>query len=232
MSAVDSYHKLCLQQQTELRRILTDETRHTQAIQLFLMQHSMLHSTKMTQDTPWSFEDEIFKDLTDDQARQIPPRGKHSIVWCLWHIARIEDVAMNMLISGSAQVLDREIWPERMRSPLRHTGNAMDEVEITNLSVSIDVVALRDYRLAVGKRTREIVIELSPDALRLKVDTSRLERVMQQGDLLEGARGIADYWSKRDVAGLLLMPATRHPLVHLNEALHIKNKLLKTVGSS
>ena len=32
------------------------------------------------------------------------------------------------------------------------------------------------------------------------------------------------YWSKRDIAGLLLMPATRHNIVHLNEALRIKKK--------
>jgi len=36
-----------------------------------------------------------------------------------------------------------------------------------------------------------------------------------------------DYWSKRDVSGLLLMPATRHQLTHLNEALGIRNKIKK-----
>ena len=33
-----------------------------------------------------------------------------------------------------------------------------------------------------------------------------------------------DYWSKRNTAGLLLMPATRHNLIHLNEALQIKRR--------
>jgi hypothetical protein len=47
---------------------------------------------------------------------------------------------------------------------------------------------------------------------------------MESGALVESAHGIAEYWSKRDIAGLLLMPATRHNLVHLNEALNLKRR--------
>jgi hypothetical protein len=59
---------------------------------------------------------------------------------------------------------------------------------------------------------------MNPDAV---------QRIFDEGAVLEEARGIAEYWSKRDVAGLLLMPATRHILTHLNEALKIKQKLKK-----
>jgi len=47
---------------------------------------------------------------------------------------------------------------------------------------------------------------------------------MDEGAVVEAARPIADYWAKRNVASLLLMPATRHNLVHLNEALELKRK--------
>ena len=33
---------------------------------------------------------------------------------------------------------------------------------------------------------------------------------------------LVKYWGKRDTAGLLLMPATRHNFIHLNEALRLK----------
>jgi hypothetical protein len=36
-----------------------------------------------------------------------------------------------------------------------------------------------------------------------------------------------DYWSKKTIAGLLLMPPTRHCILHLNEAMRIKEKLRK-----
>jgi hypothetical protein len=36
---------------------------------------------------------------------------------------------------------------------------------------------------------------------------------------------VVDYWSRRDVAGLLLMPPTRHTIVHWNEARKILDLL-------
>jgi len=29
---------------------------------------------------------------TDEQLHFIPPNGSHSIAWCLWHTARVEDL--------------------------------------------------------------------------------------------------------------------------------------------
>jgi hypothetical protein len=59
------------------------------------------------------------------------------------------------------------------------------------------------------------------------MNPNAVQRIFDEGAVLEETRGIAEYWSKRDVAGLLLMPATRHILTHLNEALKIKKKLKK-----
>jgi len=85
--------------------------------------------------------------------------------------------------------------------------------------------ALQAYRLAVGRRTREIVKRLEPKELKQKVDPARLQQVMAEGAIVEAASGIADCWGRRTVAGLLLMPPTRHNFVHLNEALRIKHEL-------
>jgi hypothetical protein len=53
---------------------------------------------------------------------------------------------------------------------------------------------------------------------------------MTSGALVEAATGIKEYWGKRDIAGLLLMPASRHILVHLNEALTLKHQVLRRSG--
>jgi hypothetical protein len=129
---------------------------------------------------------------------------------------------MNMLVSGSPQLINQENWFERMKADFRHTGNAMDGSEIEVLSATINIEALRAYRLAVGRRTRQIVQGLGPEELKRKVNSTRLQQVMDEGAVVKASRGIVDYWSKRDIAGLLLMPATRHNLVHLNEALKLK----------
>jgi hypothetical protein len=47
---------------------------------------------------------------------------------------------------------------------------------------------------------------------------------MDEGAVVAAAKGVVEYWGRRNTAGLLLMPATRHNLVHLNEALWLKGR--------
>ena len=219
-----SYRKLCLKQQTELRKGLENPDQFMDAIQLFMRQHAMLHSAKMAQTELWSFEDAVLDDMTEQHIRRIPRNCEHSVAWIFWHIARIEDTAMNLLVASSPQILNQDNWLQQMNIENSSTGNAMDEEDVTDLSARIDIPALRAYRAAVGRRTREIVQTLQPERLRQNVDPARIAQVMDEGAIVEVARGIAEYWSKRDIAGLLLMPATRHNLVHLNEALKLKRR--------
>jgi hypothetical protein len=99
----------------------------------------------------------------------------------------------------------------------------MDDTGVATLSSQVDIDALRAYRQSVGCRTREIVRK--PGEFKQKPEASRLQKIMDEGALLPEAIGILNYWSKRTVAGLLLMPPTRHNFLHLNEALRIKRKL-------
>ncbi len=224
MSSIESYRQLCLSQQTELRRVLLRPDEYDQAIQLFLRQHAMLHSARMAQTELWSYEDALLDGMSEAHIRRIPDGREHSVAWLIWHMARCEDITMNLLIAGSPQILFGDDWLEQMGIAMCDTGNAMDRATVVAFSQVIDLRALREYRLAVGRRTQVIVRQLRPSDLKRKVDPVRLQQVMAEGAVVEAAWGIADYWGRRDVAGLLLMPATRHNLVHLNEALQIKRQ--------
>ena len=98
---------------------------------------------------------------------------------------------------------------------------------IARLSAEIDVAALKAYRTAVGRRTREVVSQLTPEETRQKVASSRLQQLKEDGSVLEFGRWLLDYWSRLTKAGLLLMPPTRHNFVHLNEAQKVKRKVSK-----
>ena len=221
---LEYYRKLCLKRQTELRRLMVSADRFDETIRLFLSQHAMLHSARMAQTESWSFEDAVVDDMTEDLIRRVPRNCEHSVAWIIWHIARCEDITMNLLVAGSPQVLNQDNWLGRTKSPICHTGNEMDEAGIADFSAEVDIEALRAYRVAVGRRTREIVKQLGPEDLKRKVDPARLQRVWDEGAVVEAASGIVDYWGKRDVAGLLLMPASRHLIIHLNEALKLKRR--------
>jgi len=224
METIETNRKALNKRQTKLRQLLTKSGDHKTAIQFFLDHHAQLHAAEMAQTGLWSFEDAILSDMNEAQIRRIPKNCEHSVAWCLWHLARIEDTAMNLLVAGSDQVASHDDWFERVNLPFRDCGNDMTPDEMAQLSETVHIQALCEYRIAVGRRTREIVVDLSAEDLGEKVDPRRLERVMLEGALREKSSGIRDYWGRRDIAGLLLMPASRHIIVHLNEALKLKRR--------
>jgi hypothetical protein len=224
METIETNRKLLLKKQTDLRRFMTIAGQFDVAMQLFFEQHASLHSARVSESEIWSFEDVLLEDITDEQFRRIPRKSEHSIAWVIWHLARIEDTAMNILVADSSQIFSQIDWEIRLGVPFKHCGNEMSEQEMQILSQEIDLITLRDYRVAVGRRTREIVSHLQPDDLKKKVGPTRIKRVLDEGAILEKSHGITDYWRKRDIAGLLLMPASRHNLVHLGEALKLKKR--------
>ena len=54
--------------------------------------------------------------------------------------------------------------------------------------------------------------------------------MLKEGVVTPEAMEIASYWGRKTIAGLLLMPPTRHCLLHLNEAMRIKKKVRKNGG--
>lgn len=221
---MESYRKAWNKQQTEFKDILLAFDQHDKAISLFLRQHARHHSAAMADTEPWSFEDEIMDAISDQTARLVPINEEHSIAWLLWHIARIEDVTMNLLVAGQSQILHRENWLARMKISIVNTGNGMETEEVVHLSETIDIESLRAYRLSVGRQTRKIVQALDPDDLKEMVNQSRLRRVKAEGAVLENSTDLIDYWGRKNIAGLLLMPPTRHCFVHLNEAARVKKR--------
>jgi len=216
-----------MQDQTVLREILTHPGRHPDWRECFLRQHARMHSACLDPQGGGSLEDAVCENAPEEVLRRIPPRGEHSIAWVLWHLARIEDVTMNVLAAEDEQVFRREDWPGRLGVDVVETGNALTPQEIAALSEAVDIPALRAYRLAVGRSTRRVVSALTVSGLSRRVEPGRLERLLDEGAVVEASRGLLDYWGRRDIAGLLLMPPTRHCLVHLNEALEIKRRLLR-----
>ena len=102
-----------------------------------------------------SMAERTFGGLTDEQMRVRPREDLNSLAWLMWHISRAEDVFANLLISGRDQVLDGS-WSARLKISRPDFGIGMTKLEVSELTAKIDIAALREYRDAVGRRTREI----------------------------------------------------------------------------
>jgi hypothetical protein len=101
----------------------------------------------------------------------------------------------------------------------------MDDRSVATLSTKFGLDALQTYRQSAGRRTSEMVRQLKPGAVHQKVEAPRVQKVIDEGALVPEAIKIANYWSKRTIGGLLLMPPTRQKFLDLNEAMRIKQKL-------
>lgn len=221
------YAKMLNSNQALIRKMLVEKKHFDQIKPLLLQQHAQLHTNTMSEYGDWSYQDEVLADIPNGWMRIISEGEDHSIAWLLWHLSRCEDITMNMLVMKGDQVLLSEGWLERLDIPWRDTGNAMTHEEITDFSSKVNLGELNKYRLSVGRATQEIIKNLNQDELYRKVKPEDIRRLFDDGAVVEEARGIAEYWSRRNTAGLLLMPATRHNLVHLNEARIIVKKLKK-----
>ena len=162
---MDTFRKRWNARQKELRILLSDPNSRSQAIRLFLQQHAEVHSRATSSHGTISFEDEVLIDMSDVQIREMPDRMDHSIAWIIWHLARVEDVTMNMLVAGKEQLFSRDGWKRKLGISALHTGNAMPRSDIADLSKMINIDNLRNYRVAVGRQTEKIAKQLDPGEL-------------------------------------------------------------------
>jgi hypothetical protein len=210
----------------KLKRALAKGDRDS-ATELFFSTHAMVHSAPMSKSRLWSFEDEVLYNLSDDQLRAIPPGEEHSLAWIMFHLTRCEDITMNMLVAGTPQLLLHDDWAKKLNVEIIHSANAMDVGSVAKFSECVNVKALKAYRITVGRRTRQVVKKLKAEDYQKTVDPLRAQKVMEEGAISPDAMEIMHYWAARTIAGLLLMPPTRHCFLHWNEGLKIKKKILK-----
>lgn len=199
-----------------------------EALGLFSEIHAELHQSVVS-GTGKNEIDGLVSALAPQDYAVIPGGFDETIAWNLWHIARIEDLTMNILIDGGNQVFD-EAWRRRTGAEITDTGNAMSVEEILSFSKAVVPDELLAYRRAVGVRTREIVARLGQDDMKRKVRAEDCKRILSEGGVTEQENSVwlLDYWGGKDVAGLLMMPPTRHEILHINSCFAIKAKLDST----
>lgn len=215
----------------KLTSLILIPSEHKNTIDLFLHQHSLLHSSQISNLPFVTLEDELIKDLKEETLRKYPvavPGTINSIAWHIWHITRIEDMTMNVLVNQDEQVLFSGDWHKRLKVDYMNTGNGMTENEVADLTSNIDISSLLAYRMEVGRKTREIVTGLQLGQFKQKVEARRIKILEDQGAVKKEALWLLEYWGKKSIAGLILMPATRHNYLHLNKSMRIKQKIQKT----
>ncbi|WP_438431337.1 DinB family protein [Gorillibacterium sp. sgz500922] len=214
--------------QARLKAILQKREHFEEAVGLLSDMHSLVHESRVGGGQADTFMDEIAAGLDSETCRAMPAAKGNTIAWNLWHMTRIEDLTANRLVARREPVFDEE-WMRRLGTDVKDTGNAMTKEEIRSFSESVSLTELLEYRCAVGTRTRTIIQGLHPEDMKRKVEKEQLGRIAEEGGVArrEAAFWLLDFWGRKTVAGIFLMPITRHQIVHLNACRRIRESCLK-----
>jgi len=217
------------------------------ANQLFMLEHARAHSVEMQRGDGGALdallrgpaedrhladrlEDAALFGLNDEQLRISPKAGQNSIVWLLWHMARTEDVMMNVLVAGQPQLISEEGWTTRLNVSLSDIGAGMKDDAVADFTAKVDIAALRDYRAAVGRRTREIVSSLTAEEIEAPIEQAHLERALAEGVLGENTGWIPDFWRDRRKAWCLSL-VNGHNYLHIGEAFCVRSQAGLALGA-
>jgi hypothetical protein len=183
---------------------------------LFLEQHAAVHSAAVGGNKA-SAAERTFGGLSDEQMRVRPREDLNSLAWLLWHITRAEDIFVNMVLAGREQVFE-DGWAKRLGVSRRDFGIGMTGAEVTDLTRTIDIGATREYRDAVGRRTRDVVGGFTASDWQGSTTTEANERAAAAGAFGARAEMLVKAFSGRPRSGLLSGIALFHPSGHMGEA--------------
>lgn len=189
----------------------------------FLADHARIHAFDVARPEGISIADLSRSQLTDAQLREAP-FGHVSIAWLVWHLARSEDVIVNRVLRQVPEVFDRGAWSERLGVGQRHLGTGSSDTEHRDLSLAIDLDALRGYQAAVARETRAWAAATDFDALTGPVDSvTRLSG--GDSDIGPRARWLPKMWDGRSAQWLLSWGVVGHAHLHFGEAMVVRSLL-------
>jgi len=187
---------------------------------LFLDQHAAVHSAAVG-GNKMSAAERTFGGLTDEQMRVRPREDLNSLAWLLWHISRAEDIFLNTIIAGRAQVFE-DGWVKRLGVTRRDFGIGMTKDEVTALSAQIDIGNLRQYRDVVGLRTREIVGSFNASDWEGQLTPESVQRAADEGAFGTRTEQMLKAFAGRPRIPVLSGIALFHSSGHMGEAATVR----------
>ena len=188
---------------------------------LFLAQHAAVQSLAVG-GNPASAAERAFGGVSDAQMRVRPREDLNSLAWLMWHIARAEDIMVNALIAGRPQIFD-DAWAKRLGVSRRDFGIGMTSPEVSELTRAVDLAALREYRDAVGRRTREIVAGFKESDWAGELTAPSLQQAAADGAFGARREQMVKVFTGRPRTAVLSGIALFHPAGHLGEAVTVRS---------
>lgn len=180
--------------------------------ELSLEVHAMVHPAEVSGRTEKTIADYVLDYMLKDNQNELVPREECDIdlhyagtktvpmCWQFWHTYRIEDLISNILIANQNQIFDEAIA----------------------FGKEINIEALREYMIAVGKNTRHILENITLEQVNSQVPLGWVMRILEEGGVTTDFRSVwlLVFWGGLTVGGMILTPITDHHMMHLPPCLN------------
>lgn len=151
-----------------------------------------------------------------------PEGAANSILWLVWHLARIEDVAINTIIRDAPQVLFEDGWTARIGTPDTRVGTGFADADVRSVTEALDIDHLHAYWAAVRARTLAW-LESGPDLEHAPDVGARLSRIPEIAPP-DGA-WLAEQWAGKPARYFVRTAVIAHGYVHLGEMRAVRGRL-------
>lgn len=215
------------EQYKELERALQgDDIEYIRKLALDV--HAMVHPAEVSGKTEKTIADYVLDYMMEGHQNELMPRenweedlhyaGTNTVpmCWQFWHTYRIEDLVSNILMADQDQLFDAD-WQKKIGANITDTGNALELDEAIALAKGIHVDALREYMIAVGKNTRQILEKLTLEQVKSMVPEEWVVRILEEGGVTTDIRSVwlLVFWGRLTRGGMILTPMTGHHMMHL-----------------
>ena len=201
--------------------------------ELTLEVHAMVHPAEISGRTERTIADYVLDYMLNGNQNALVPREDYDVdlhyagtrtvpmCWQFWHTYRIEDLVSNILMADQEQMFNRD-WQIKIGSSITDTGNSLELDDAIAFGKEINIKALREYIIAVGKNTRNILENITLEQVKSMVPYERVMHILEEGGVTTDFRSVwlLVYWGSLTMGGMILTPMTDHHMMHLPPCLN------------
>jgi hypothetical protein len=166
----------------------------------------------------------VFNAVPAEQLTTKPGANSNSIAWLIWHIARVEDVAINTVIRDVPQVLTRGRWADRLRIDLTQMGTGSSDEEVDDFGKHVDTEQLIAYWDALGADTDAWIKALPLESLD-EVPDVRERLKTAPGYVSPAGAWVEDIWNNKPASFFLRWVVIGHGNQHIGEMQAVRGQL-------
>ena len=201
--------------------------------ELALEVHAMVHPAEISGRTEKTIADYVLDYMRNGNQNTLVPREDYDVdlhyagtrtvpmCWQFWHTYRIEDIVSNILMVNQEQIFNEE-WQRKISASITDTGNTLEQDEAIAFGKGLNVEALHEYMVAVGKNTRTILQNLTLEQIKSMVPEEWVMRILEEGGVTTDFRSVwlLVFWGRLTRGGMILTPMTRHHMMYLTPCLN------------